>query len=239
MQNNLKKMLLISPEIYSKIREHVNSIENLSFLDNEMLKIIIDKTKNASNKWYDYRQQLVKAGNLMRRSKPKRIQKYEPSKNQVLKDVSVQTKRPPLKKEMAINTSPIKSVLPLSQEEYFTTENDFDENIKNIDDVDGDDEMNIDFDLLTSPTNRLSINTSRKLFEDKTSPKRKMDKFKDYKVITSPGGLSQMTVDIERPKRTLRSTLKRSASNPSQSELNFFPRKHARFQNGNGNWTKL
>lgn len=62
----LSKMYLLSPETFQKYKNNILNESALSDLDKRMLKILYNKKMNNIQKWYNYRQQLIRYTNLER-----------------------------------------------------------------------------------------------------------------------------------------------------------------------------
>lgn len=62
----LSKMYLLSPETFQKYKNNIINEHALSDLDKRMLKILYNKKMNNVQKWYNYRQQLIRYTNLER-----------------------------------------------------------------------------------------------------------------------------------------------------------------------------
>lgn len=80
--NKLQRMIIITPEIFEKIRPllHLTNIQNS--LDSEMFNVLKIKNLNSIDKWYRYRQVLHRQAELNRRSRiePDKIPKAEKQK---------------------------------------------------------------------------------------------------------------------------------------------------------------
>lgn len=63
--NNLQRMIVIPPELYNKLKDNFNNDKELSHLDKSM-KEILNKKLSDNEKWYIYRQKLIKFANKRR-----------------------------------------------------------------------------------------------------------------------------------------------------------------------------
>jgi hypothetical protein len=59
-------MLVLPPEVYEKFKNEIQDDRNLSMLDKKMKAILKNKKLNPIQKWYLYRQQLIKYANIRR-----------------------------------------------------------------------------------------------------------------------------------------------------------------------------
>lgn len=58
--NNLQRMIVIPPEIFEKWKHIISEDQKLSILDKKMRDILFNSKLNDINKWYQYRENLLK-----------------------------------------------------------------------------------------------------------------------------------------------------------------------------------
>lgn len=66
-KDKLKRMILISPELFDKLKSSLNFGSALNNFDREIYKILKDKNLNTSQKWYRYRQILMRQSEIQRK----------------------------------------------------------------------------------------------------------------------------------------------------------------------------
>lgn len=98
MNTNLQRMIVIPPDLFQYFKDTVYEDKELGSLDKEMRKILRNKKLNSTQKWYEYRQNLIKYGNK------KRNMLTKPSSKQPTYSVGVQTNRLKQKQQMESST---------------------------------------------------------------------------------------------------------------------------------------
>lgn len=74
--SNLQRMIVIHPELFKKFKHIITEDQNLTELDKKMKAILHNKNLNDINKWYHYRESLLKFSFL----KKNKIKLLSPSK---------------------------------------------------------------------------------------------------------------------------------------------------------------
>jgi len=83
----MQRMIVMSPEIFSKFSKLFQDDKNLDLLDQKMKKVLYDKKLKPLQKWYLYRQNLLKYGINKRHAK-----KLPEKANNLTFDTGTQTK---------------------------------------------------------------------------------------------------------------------------------------------------
>lgn len=65
--NRIKRMILLTPEIFENLKDILNLDNSLNNFDREIYQILKDKKLNPSQKWYRYRQSLIRQSETFRK----------------------------------------------------------------------------------------------------------------------------------------------------------------------------
>lgn len=227
-------MLLLPPEVYNRLKDEIEESANQSIFDRAMNKILKNKNFSDSEKWYNYRNQLIAFLNLNRKSRhsfdKKPSQEHSIRQQNSLRDNTTQTKFI-FKDDMHTQTSPLKDILPPEKDEPFN----FGEDVFEIE--------------KTPPRRSLSPATKRRLsasgIAKSVKPPAKIQKTdtskKDYKIVTGNDGITQYTIpmdiddddvasyieDLEKPQKK-QPILRPSQKDPGQYMISFPTRKAVR-----------
>lgn len=247
MQRNnvLNKMLLLSPEVYENLKDVIEESNNQTLFDKAMSKILKNKNLPDMNKWYSYRNELIKFLNTKRRGRhvPELKGDFPAasrglSKKESLRDNQTQT-RLIFKEDLSTQTSPEREPF-LTGEKYFEAE----------------------AEEITPPRKSLSPAAKRRLSASSIAKNLQQPKIQktstsrsgtdDYRIITADDGITQYTVPIDmspgevaramekleereeegyKRKQTgavKKTTLKPSRLDPGQYEISFPVKKTAR-----------
>lgn len=185
-------MLLLSPEVYSKLKDEIEMTANQSIFDRAMKKILQNKDMSDSEKWYNYRNQLISFLNHNRKSRrtlDKETNLFLPHEHNVkqksLRDNTTQTKLI-FNDDMITQTSPGLAAKNFRNEEE---EEVFEEPYE-----------------ITPPRRSLSPAGKRRLSASgiaktlKPPPKIQRTisaREKDYKIVTAEDGITQYTVPVD------------------------------------------
>lgn len=190
-------MLLLPPETYEKLKNDIEENNNQSLFDTAMTKILNNKNFSDNEKWYNYRNELIKYLNLRRRSKHVYDKKLEKQKS--LRDTTTQT-RAIFKDDLSTQTTPIQEKTQIQMaEEIFNLKDKTPERVP---------EEIFEIENITPPKRSLSPATKRRLsasgIAKNLKPPSKIQKTasraeteeKDYRVITADDGITQITVPL-------------------------------------------
>lgn len=207
--NALNKMLLLSPEVYEKLKNDIDDTKSKSRFDKVMVKILQNKSLSDKEKWYNYRNELIKFSNIKRKAMQvldkkstnylplektpveplentlEKPSKKLPKQKKSFRDNTTQT-RFIFKDEIPTQTSPIKEKTPERMPEDI-----------------------FEIGKITPPRRSLSPTTKRRLsasnIAKSLNPRSKIQRTisevstngKDYRVITADDGITQYTVPVD------------------------------------------
>lgn len=244
---DIKKMLLLRPEVYTKLMKSIELEQNMSALDRNMKAIFSDLRLSDSDKWLRYRQQLITHANNWRNQRKNQNNNNNNNNNG---SVPLSLSPSPKPSSTSSGTSPIKPIVQdnftqmhrqytkdmETQTNQLVNEDDYMTSMNIINNARMDDEIsNIDVDELTSPTNRLSLgiknigatSTASALKQKRVKTPAVSHKTQPERVINRALSFESADSDIIPHSDTMkpRRNLKRSATQPDQFEINFPPRK--------------
>lgn len=183
-------MLLLSPEVYSKLKDEIEMTANRSIFDRAMNKILQNKDMSDSEKWYSYRNQLISFLNHNRKSRrtlDKETNLYLPhdAKQKSLRDNATQTKFI-FKDDVLTQTSPATKNFPDEEEEVFEEAHEITPPRRS---------------LSPAGKRRLSASGIAKTLKPPPKIQRTISepnvRKKDYKIVTAEDGLTQITLPVD------------------------------------------
>ena len=123
-KTNLERMIIIPPEIFDKWKHIITEDQNLSELDRKMKTILYDKNLNNINKWYQYRENLLKYS-FSKKSNPK----FDLSLKPITSEKSMQTNRVVKLNQMIQTEDELQYQNPHLINQAVQTENDYNKNV--------------------------------------------------------------------------------------------------------------